>query len=61
MPYHSEKQVVLDTVYAMIEEAGIWIPYKEVDIYYRSKISRYRSRVLHDEAKKQVMSDNGDA
>ena len=30
MPYHSERQAVLDTVYAMIEEAGIWIPYKEV-------------------------------
>ena len=43
MPYHSEKQAVLDTVYAMIEEAGIWIPYN-----YRSKISRYRSRVLRD-------------
>ena len=48
MPYHSEKQAVLDTVYAMIEEAGIWIPYAEVEIYYRSKISRYRSRVLRD-------------
>ena len=48
MPYHSEKQAVLDTVYAMIEEAGIWIPYAEVEIYYRSKTSRYRSRVLRD-------------
>ena len=48
MPYHSEKQAVLDTVYAMIEEACIWIPYAEVEIYYRSKISRYRSRVLRD-------------
>ena len=48
MPYHSEKQAVLDTVYAMIEKAGIWIPYAEVEIYYRSKISRYRSRVLRD-------------
>ena len=48
MPNRSEKQAVLDTVYAMIEEAGIWIPYKEVEIYYRSKISWYRSRVLRD-------------
>ena len=48
MPYHAEKQAVLDTVYTMIEEAGIWIPYKEVEIYYHSKISRYRSRVLRD-------------
>ena len=48
MPYHSEKQAVLDTVYAMIEEAGIWIPYAEVEIYYRSKISRYKSRILRD-------------
>ena len=61
MPYHSEKQAVLDTVYAMIEEAEIWIPYKEVEIYYRSKVSRYKSRILRNEAKKQVMSDNGDA
>ena len=52
MPNHSEKQAVLDTVYAMIEKAGIWIPYAEVEIYYRSKISRYKSRVLRDEAKK---------
>ena len=37
-----------DTVYAMIEEAGIWIPYAEVEIYYRSKISRYKSRILRD-------------
>ena len=48
MPYHSEKQAVLDTVYAMIKKAGIWIPYAEVDIYYRSKISRYKSRILRD-------------
>ena len=48
MPYHSEKQAVLDTVYAMIEEACIWIPYAEVEIYYRSKISRYKSRILRD-------------
>ena len=48
MPYHSEKQAVLDTVYAMIEKAGIWIPYAEVEIYYRSKISRYKSRILRD-------------
>ena len=48
MPYHSEKQAVLDTVYAMIEKAGIRIPYAEVEIYYRSKISRYRSRILRN-------------
>lgn len=48
IPNHSERQDVLDTVYAMIEEAGIWIPYKEVERYYHSKISRYRSRVLRD-------------
>ena len=48
IPHHSEKQAVLDTVYAMIEEAGIWIPYAEVEIYYRSKISRYKSRILRD-------------
>ena len=48
MPNHSERQTVLDTVYDMIEEAEIWIPYKEVEQYYHSKISRYRSRVLRD-------------
>ena len=48
MPNHSERQAILGTVYALIEEADIWIPYKEVERYYSSKTSRYRSRVLRD-------------
>lgn len=48
MPNHSERQAILDAVYTLIEEAEIWISYKEVERYYSSKTSRYRSRVLRD-------------
>ena len=35
---------ILDSVYAKIEDADIWIPYEEVQKYYRSNKAKFQRR-----------------
>lgn len=43
LPNKLEKIQILDLVYSDIKEKDIWIPYKEVEKYFNSKINRYNT------------------
>ncbi|WP_028987553.1 hypothetical protein [Thermicanus aegyptius] len=50
-PQKDKYEIVLNRVYAQIEERGIWIPFGEVRRYFRSKVNRYRKALEAAEKK----------
>lgn len=45
MPDKSGRKVILNTVYAKIKGAAIWIPYEEIEKYYQSRLEQYEIRI----------------
>ncbi len=43
-PGKSQKEFIIDSVYAKIEEAEIWLPLDELYAYYESHINKFRKR-----------------
>ena len=48
MPDKSERKVILNTVYAKIKGAAIWIPYEEIEKYYQSRLEQYEIRIQRE-------------
>lgn len=44
IPNKVEKQTILNEVYSMIEDKGIWIPYSEVNKFFHSKLNKLNSK-----------------
>lgn len=45
-----EKEEILSSVYHMIEEKGIWIPFDEVKQHFQGKIQKYDNQVTKEKA-----------
>ncbi len=41
-----EKDAVVQRVYEKIERAEIWVPYPEVTIYFRSKLTKWNKKYI---------------
>lgn len=44
IPGKSQKEIIVNNVYARIEEAEIWLPLDELYSYYESHINKFRKR-----------------
>lgn len=43
-PGKPQKEIIINSVYAKIEEAEIWLPLDELYSYYESHINKFRKR-----------------
>lgn len=43
-PGKPQKEIIINSVYAKIEEADIWLPLGELYSYYESHINKFRKR-----------------
>ena len=43
-PGKPQKEIIINIVYAKIEEAGMWLPLGELYSYYESHINKFRKR-----------------
>lgn len=49
-PNKEEGNEIIDSVYSMIEEKQIWIPFNEVKQYFHGRIQRYDNQIAKEKA-----------